>query len=324
MTTKEKVLHVLEQKRDVPTSGQKIADSLSLSRTAVWKAIKQLRQEGHKISGETKNGYILEHYCKLSENGIRQALPLKYRELGITIFDITDSTNTQAKILSDNGAKHGSVVLSEEQTAGRGRSGRSFFSPKGTGLYMSMVLRPNNVPVIDAQMITVAAAVQVAKAIEDLCDVSPKIKWVNDLYLNSRKISGILTEGAVTSDGKSDFAILGIGVNIRSVKRYFSDDLLEIASSLEDETGKTFSVSEIAAEIINELDNLLQNFEKAEFIKEYRERSCIIGADVLVSKQGRETVAKAVGISDRAGLIVRYSDGTEEILTSGEARIKKS
>lgn len=244
-------------------------------------------------------------------------------EHDIVLLEEIDSTNNYAKTLARNGEKSGTVIIAKTQTAGKGRLGRSFCSPFGTGLYMSIILRPD-CDIENVSLLTSCMAVAASRAIDNLYSTDVKIKWVNDLYLNGKKISGILTEGAVTSDRKSDFAILGIGVNIKSVKKHFSDDLLEIASSLEDETGKTFSVSEIAAEIINELDNLLPDFEKAEFIKEYRERSCIIGADVLVSKQGREIVAKAVGISDRAGLIVRYSDGAKETLTSGEARIKKS
>ncbi len=245
------------------------------------------------------------------------------KEHNVILLDETDSTNNYAKSLARNGERAGTVVIAKYQTSGKGRLGRSFCSPEGTGLYMSIILRPD-CDAQDVSLLTSCMAVAASRAIDNLYGTDMKIKWVNDLFLNGRKICGILTEGAVNPQGRPDFAVVGIGVNVKSVKQHFSADLLEIASSLEDETGKVFSLSEIAAEIINEFDKLLPDFEKAEFIKEYRERSCIIGADVLISKQDREAIAAAVGISDRAGLIVRYSDGTEEILTSGEARIKKS
>lgn len=250
---------------------------------------------------------------------IKEYLDNKNRN--IIVLDAVDSTNNYAKQLARNGEPSGTVIVAKTQTAGKGRLGRSFCSPKNTGIYMSIILRPEY-DIETVSLLTSCTAVATARAIDKLYSTDLKIKWVNDLYLNDRKICGILTESAVTPQGKTDFAIVGIGINVNSVKKYFSADLLNIASSLEDETGKTVSLSQTAAEIINELERLLPDIEQCGFIEEYRRRSNIIGKEVLISKPDREKTATATGISDKAGLIVRYSDGTEEILTSGEARIK--
>ncbi len=216
----------------------------------------------------------------------------------------------------------GTVVIAKKQTAGKGRLGRSFCSPADTGLYMSVIVRPK-CSIEKTSMLTSCMAVAASRAIDSIYGTDMKIKWVNDLYLNGRKISGILTEGAIGADGKADFAVIGIGVNVRSVKTHFPDELLEIASSLEDETRKIAEIGELGAAIVYELEKLLPEFEKGGFIEEYRNRSCIIGCDVIISKQGSEPTAKAVGIADNGGLIVEYPDGQKETLTSGEARVQK-
>jgi len=241
----------------------------------------------------------------------------------LILLDKIDSTNNYAKALAGNSEQHGTVVIAKSQTNGKGRLGRSFCSPKSTGIYMSIIVRPT-CDIEKVSLLTSCMAVAASRAIDRLYNTNIKIKWVNDLFLNDRKICGILTEGSLNTAKNCNYAIVGIGVNVKSVKKCFPSELLEIASSLEDETEKTVPTEQIIAYIINEFDTLLPDFENGNFIDEYRNRSCIIGADVLISKSGREKTAKAVGISDNAGLIVRYSDGTEETLTSGEARIKKS
>lgn len=240
----------------------------------------------------------------------------------VILVEQIDSTNNYAKELARNGEPSGTVIIAETQTAGKGRLGRSFCSPPGTGLYMSIILRPRCAPE-KISLLTSCMAVAASRAIDDLYKTNMKIKWVNDLYLNGRKISGILTEGSVNANGKAEFAVIGIGINVRTVKNYFSQELLQSASSLEDETGKVVPLGQIAAKIVYELEKMLPEFENAGFIYEYRKRSCIIGCEVVISKQGREPTAKAVGIDDMAGLVVEYSDGSRETLTSGEARIKK-
>lgn len=240
----------------------------------------------------------------------------------VIVLETIDSTNNYAKNLARNGEPHGTVVIAKSQTNGKGRLGRSFCSPAETGLYMSIIVKPT-CKAEKISLLTSCMAVAASRAIDSVYGTSMKIKWVNDLYLNGKKISGILTEGAINSKGEADYAVTGIGVNVKSVKKYFTNELLEIASSLEDETGKIAETGKLAAAIVYELEKLLPDFEKGEFIGEYRKRSCITGCDVIVSKPDSDTVAKAVGIADNGGLIVEYKNGQRETLTSGEARIKK-
>lgn len=241
----------------------------------------------------------------------------------IIILSEVDSTNTYAKKLAKQGASSGTLIISDIQTAGKGRLGRSFFSPKGTSIYMSIILRPD-VSAEKINLLTPCAAVAAARAVDKICGTETKIKWVNDLYLNGKKFCGILTESSLNSKGRLDFAIIGIGLNVRTIKKVFPAELLDIATSIEDETDKKFSLEMIAAEIINELNILLPGFSKANFINEYRNRMCIIGCNVSVTTNGTERIGKAIGISDNAGLIVQYNDGSSDIVTSGEARIIKN
>ncbi len=240
----------------------------------------------------------------------------------VIYFDEIDSTNNYAKKLALQGAEDGTVVVADCQTAGKGRLGRTFISPKGISVYLSMIIR-RSISTESLGLITPCAAVATARAIDRICGTKAKIKWVNDIFLGGKKICGILTEAGLTAAGTPDYAVVGIGVNVLSVKNIFPEELKQLATSISDETGKDFSRPEIAAEIIKELSLLLPGLEKAEFISEYRERSCIIGREVEVTKQGNRP-AKAVGISDNGGLIVQYEDGSREVLTTGEAVIKKS
>ncbi|MGN0613360.1 MAG: biotin--[acetyl-CoA-carboxylase] ligase [Porcipelethomonas sp.] len=238
----------------------------------------------------------------------------------VVYFDEIDSTNTHAKNLARSGELSGTVIIAGSQTAGRGRLGRSFCSPEGTSIYMSIILRPD-ADIETAGRLTACTAVAAALAADKVCGIDTKIKWVNDLYLNGKKFCGILTESEVNSSGSLDFAVIGIGMNINSVKNAFEPELLEIATSVEDETGIRFSREVIAAEIINELDRLLPGLGKNTFIEEYRRRSCILGYDVAVTVNSEGKIARAVGIADNGGLIVEYPDGKRNTVTSGEARI---
>ena len=200
--------------------------------------------------------------------------------------------------------------------------GRSFCSPHGTSIYMSVILRPQT-DMETSQLITSCAAVAAAKAIDDICGTDTKIKWVNDLYLGGRKISGILTEASVNFETlMPDYAVVGIGINVKSMKDYFSEELLEKATSIEDETGSAPLRSQLIAEILTNLCDLTDRLPDKSFIEEYKKRSFIIGQRVAVSKfAGEEKMAVAEDISDDAGLVVRYDDGETETLNSGEARI---
>lgn len=319
MSTKTEVLSILERERSRYISGQELAKTLSVSRTAVWKAVKSLQEDGHRVLAVTNKGYMLESGSDLlSEEGIRFRLPEKYRNSAIMVYSTIDSTNTQAKKLALEGTPHGTIILAEEQSAGRGRYGKSFFSPRGAGLYMSLVLKPER-DMSDTQMITVAAAVAVCRAIERLTDKKPQIKWVNDIFLNGKKICGILSE-AVTDfeSGSIESVVVGIGVDCAVKRELVPTELRGIVGSLD---ADGLSRNALAAEIAGELLELFAKLGEREIIDEYRARSLMFGKAVSFIRGSEHKNAKVTGINDNGGLIVELDNGEETTLNSGEVTV---
>ncbi len=232
----------------------------------------------------------------------------------------TDSTNAYLKDLARAGAKEGTVVFADRQTAGRGRLGRSFYSLDG-GLYMSILLRPEN-GVFDALVITAAAAVAVSRAIESLCDKKCLIKWVNDIYIDRKKVCGILAEGALFPDGKLDFAVLGIGININDPKGGFPDEIKDIATSLFGcgKTPENFKENLLNA-VFDEFLKLYENLSDRAFMNFYRERSFVIGKDIYYIKNGEKHFATAVDIDDSGRLLAEDENGIKTI-DSGEVTVR--
>lgn len=324
MSNKEKILNILLDNKGDYVSGEDIANSLQISRNAVWKSISKLKEEGISILSSKKLGYMLPSDLDiLSKEEISNALIDELKGTEIHLLNTVDSTNDYAKMLAKQDAPEYTLVVADTQTHGKGRMGRVFSSPSGTGIYMSFILRPKT-SLETAQLITSCVAVAISKAIDTLCNCSSKIKWVNDIFLNDKKISGTLTEGAINfENGSFEYAIVGIGINVRSVKNIFDGELSSIATSIEDETGLKISRSRLIAEVFNNIYLQLQSIDEKSFIKEYKKRSLIVGKDVIVSENGQEVFAKAIGIDKTAGLIVQFEDGSTKVLNSGEARIRK-
>lgn len=324
MSNKEKILNILLDNKGDYVSGEDIANSLQISRNAVWKSISKLKEEGISIISSKKLGYMLPFDLDiLSKEEISNALIDELKGTEIHLLNTVDSTNDYAKMLAKQDAPEYTLVVADTQTHGKGRMGRVFSSPSGTGIYMSFILRPKT-SLETAQLITSCVAVAISKAIDTLCNCSSKIKWVNDIFLNDKKISGTLTEGAINfENGSFEYAIVGIGINVRSVKNIFDGELSSIATSIEDETGLKISRSRLIAEVFNNVYSQLQSIDEKSFIKEYKKRSLIVGKDVIVSENGQEVFAKAIGIDKTAGLIVQFEDGSTKVLNSGEARIRK-
>ena len=224
MSVKDEVLKELENNKGDYISGGQLADNLGVSRNSVWKAIKALEKSGYEINAIPNKGYCLaEKNDILSSYSIKQHL--KNPHLDISVFSSVTSTNTILKEMAEQGAKEGTVIIAEEQTAGRGRTGKQFYSPKGTGIYISILLRPD-IPAEESLFLTTSAAVATARAIEDVSDKRALIKWVNDIYLEDKKACGILTEGAFNVEtGKLDYAIVGIGINVCIPDGGFPDNI---------------------------------------------------------------------------------------------------
>lgn len=322
MNVREEVLAALAQAEDEYISGAALAERLGVSRNAVWKAVKALEDEGYIINSVTAKGYrISPESNRLSGRIISSMLETSAFGRSITVLDETDSTNNRAKELAASGALHGTVIAADTQTAGRGRLGRSFISPSGTGLYMSVIIRPD-FSIETAPLITSCAACAAAEAVEELCGSPISIKWVNDLYMNGRKICGILTEASLSLENNSlDYAVIGIGVNVRSVRETFSSELSSIATSVEDETGLKINRNRLCAEILGKLEEHLADIESRAFLSEYRRRELLTGNMITANVGGETFTGKAVAIDDNANLVVELSDGTRKTLGSGEANL---
>jgi len=234
----------------------------------------------------------------------------------------TDSTNRYLKELAQNGAKEGTVVIAKRQSAGRGRLGRSFFSPEEKGIYMSILLQPD-ISLERAVLITSMAAVAVARAIENYCGVTAKIKWVNDIFLNNKKTCGILTEAGIDAEtGKLEYAVLGIGVNVG--KMDFPEELKNIATSVSNECGFIASKEVLIDKILEELEYWYPSLADGSFLEESKKRSIVLENDILVIDEtapGGSYPAKAVDINELGNLVIER-DGIVQVLNSGEVSIR--
>ncbi|WP_426349694.1 biotin--[acetyl-CoA-carboxylase] ligase [Alloiococcus sp. CFN-8] len=319
MSVKNQVLSELLRSNNY-ISGEQLAKELEVSRNAIWKAIKKLQEEGYKIEASGKKGYRLtEELNIISEPSIKQYIRGSFIPSTIEIHKEIPSTNARAKVLAEGGAPHGAIIISDSQSMGRGRLGRSFFSPAGTGIYMSIVLRPE-LTSEEAPQLTSLAAVAVSEAIELLAKVPIKIKWVNDLFLNKKKICGILTEASLDFEsGRINYIILGIGINVGRIN--FPEELKEIATSIENETSNTISKNQLIAEILNSLNRLLPEMKSGKYLEDVRKRSLVIGQSITVLKGSSTYTAKALAIDNKGALIVEGPKGIET-LSSGEISIR--
>lgn len=322
MTTKEKLLGLLENHREEYLSGEELAKTLAVSRAAVWKAVKSLQQEGYPIDAVTNRGYRLSRGGdRLSAPGIRKYLEPGYRDIPITVAEETLSTNTALRALAEAGAPEGTVYIAQGQTGGRGRMGRSFYSPAGTGLYLSLLLRPVSWKPARAAQLTAAAAAAMCEAIREVTGKEPGIKWVNDILLDGKKVCGILTEASFSMEsGVLEYAVLGLGVNVYPPEGGFPKELEGVAGALLDAPGEDVR-SRLAGEFLN---RFLAGYERPEdrsFLDTYRRRSVAVGREVTALSNGHERRAFAYAVDDDCRLLVRYDDGTEQALSYGEIRI---
>lgn len=323
MSVKNNILHILESNKGKTLSGQELADMLNVSRTAVWKAINSLKDDGYNIKSTPNKGYSLsESSDMLSAEGIRLYLNEEFKNIPITVYKTIDSTNAKAKLLAVQNAEHGTTIIAEEQTKGRGRFGRDFFSPAESGIYMSIILKAE-LNIENSVLVTTAAAVAVCQAIEKFTSVYPKIKWVNDIFIGDKKICGILTE-AVTNfeSGMMDCVVVGIGINVKTKNEEFPLELQNTAGSIfiDDDN---YIRNQLAAEIINNLLKAANNLADKSFMQSYKQRSMVLGENILYKKDNKWHEGYASDIDDYGGLVVYTEDGQKITLNSGEVSIKK-
>lgn len=322
MELKNQVLEILEKNRGNTVNGAKLASELFVTRSAVWKAIKTLQKEGYYITAVTNKGYCLQAENDIvSAESIRPYLKGAAADFQLEVRQKVTSTNTLAKEMAAQGAAEGTILIALEQTEGRGRMGRSFYSPSSSGIYFSIILRPK-LKLEDSLLITTATAVAVSQAIEEVAGVKSGIKWVNDIYLGEKKVCGILTEASLNFEsGCLEYAIVGIGINIET--QDFPEEISHVAGALFSEKPSCSPITSIlVAEVLNNMAKCMNSLTDKVYLDEYRRRSFLIGKNILVLK-GKETIfAKAIDIDDQARLVVEYESGTVEALNSGEVSVR--
>ncbi len=313
-TTKQALLAALCAAPDCFCSGQALAQSLGVSRAAVHKAALALQKQGFCIEAVTRRGYRLrggaDVLCAAALGGYPH--PCHF-------FESTESTNLAAKQLAAQGAPHGTLVIGGEQTNGRGRRGRSFESPAGHGLYLSLVLRPN-LCAEDALRITTSAAVAVANVVQRRFGIALAIKWVNDLYYNSKKVCGILTESSCNIDtGELEFVVIGIGLNLTTPPEAFGTALAQTATSLFPNSACPVPRAALGGEIASEILALCPAFDTLEA---YRARCITPNHWVTVSTMHESYPAKAIELDAHCRLVVERDNGRREVLSFGDVSVK--
>ena len=308
---KNSIISILKENQNKLITGSYIAKKLNITRSYVNKVILSLIDEGYDIENISRSGYIYKSNFKI--------LDKKYIENNISkkvvIFDEIDSTNNYLKNLAKDKSQNNILVVANYQTNGRGRLGRTFISDKSNGIYMSLLVRPN-ISINDAKKITCLTAVSINNAINELTGLNSKIKWVNDIYINNKKVCGILTEAQTSiEEGIIDYVVIGIGINV--YKREFDESIRNIATSLEDE-GAIISRNDLIIKIVNNIDNYLNDFTNDIYMKEYQNSSCIVGKEVELNIRGDKFKATVLKINDEGELVVRTLDNEELTVYSGE------
>lgn len=328
---KNKIIHLLENNRGTCLSGEKIAEMLGVSRTAIWKNIKVLKENGFEIETVPGKGYTLSKGSNaISKEGISINLN---PDITLKLFESLDSTNTTAIELIGQGVDNKTLVVANTQLKGKGRLGRTFYSPKDTGIYMSMILK-SHMTADKSVLITAAAGVAASRGIQATTGIETKLKWVNDLYIKDKKIGGILTE-AVTDfeSGSINHIIVGIGINC-STENFssFDDTLSNKAGAITSQSNADYvNRNKLISSIANNLIELYEEIQADDFsfMNEYRENSYLIDKDIIIYKtptidMNNTELAHVLDINDRGGLVVQLKDGTVETITSGEVSVRLS
>lgn len=319
---KKQILKELLSASERYISGQALSRKLGISRTAVWKNIELLRKDGYTIKAVSNKGYRLtdmpdllmpdEIMCVIKTSRIGKNIIYRQR---------VDSTNNLAKRIAIN-EQDGTVVIAEEQTYGRGRMGRTWLSPAGVGIWMSIILKPELSPARIYQ-VTQAAAVAVARSITKFCNVKAGIKWPNDIIVNGKKVCGILTEMNAEQD-RVNFLVIGIGVNVNTAEDDIPDDLKAKATSLRQELGSMVSRKGLVINMLEQLDDVYSIFINQGFkgiIDECKSLSVTLGREVIVTQAGHELTGSAVDIGYDGKLKVETADGMVEII-SGDVSVR--
>lgn len=318
------ILNILRQNSPSPVSGEELATQMNISRTAIWKHIQALKKEGYVIKAVAKKGYILTSVPdKLLPAEIGNYLKTKWLGKKIQYQEIVPSTNEIAKALAMNGCGNGLVCVAEEQTGGKGRLSRGWFSPAGGGIWFSLVLQPNFRPE-EASKCTLLAAVAVVKAVNSYPGVEARIKWPNDILLEGKKLVGILTEMSAEF-GHINYIVTGIGINVCVPREQVPKDLVDSAISLADVCHTPIVRAELLARVLENFEELYEEILEHGFAPVFdvwREYSATLGQQVKVIAPDGTYEGKAVDIDEEGLLIVDRGDGRIEKVVAGDVSIR--
>jgi BirA family biotin operon repressor/biotin-[acetyl-CoA-carboxylase] ligase len=317
---KDKILDMLKKNKGFFVSGQDISRQIGITRAAVWKYIKQLQNEGYLIESVSKNGYkLLNCPDLLTYEEMKENLRTSFIGRKIIHFESIGSTNNKARELAEKGEEEGTVVVSESQTGGKGRTGRQWFSQAYKGIWMSVILRPE-IDLLSVSFITQITCAAVGKSIKYITgDI--RIKWPNDVYLHGKKICGILTESSGEVD-KVDYIVLGIGINVNQDEIDFPEILEQKATSIKIETGRPISRSNLLCEVLYELEQFYMDYKdhgSIESVIEFcRTHSSIIGKQIVAKRGGIDILLKVMDINGKGELSVQFSDGHTDSIRTGD------
>jgi len=323
---KAEILALLRERADY-VSGQELCRHFGVSRTAVWKAIGQLKKQGYEIEAIQNRGYRLIADAEIyGQNELRSRLDTAWVGKPLYFHEEIGSTNTEAKLLAEQGAKSGTLVVADMQTAGKGRRGRKWVSPAGTNIYYTLLLKPQFAPE-KASMLTVVMALAVAEGLRKTLplEVAEKvgIKWPNDIVVEGKKVCGILTEMSAEQD-YIQYVVIGVGINV--FRQEFAEELVEKATDLETVCGQRPSRSTLLVAIMSAFEELYESFQKEESLKGVKDRYqrllVNIGREVCVLDPKGEYRASCEGITDSGELIVRLPEGEQRIVYAGEVSVR--
>ncbi|PKM68864.1 MAG: biotin--[acetyl-CoA-carboxylase] ligase [Firmicutes bacterium HGW-Firmicutes-2] len=319
---KNQILNTLMTRKEY-VSGESLSETLGVSRTAIWKAIHKLKDEGYEIEAIPNRGYrLIMETADLVESAILLHLEKESRFTTIKVYESLDSTNSEAKRLKVNKTMDEGLIIAKEQTAGKGRRGKLWASVKDEGIWASLVLVPDIPPMI-ASMLTLIAGLSAAMAIEEKTGLEVGIKWPNDLVISGKKVCGILTEMSTEAD-YIQHVVVGIGINVN--QKIFDENLKDIATSLQIELGREVNRVEILSTFLNHFEKLYEKFLKimdlSFMIEKYNQMCVNVDQELKIIEHGEIKQVTGIKVTNQGSLMVRNKEGNTEIIYAGDVSVR--
>ena len=319
---KTRILQTLKESEGY-VSGQELCDALGISRTAVWKYMNKLKEEGYQIEAVPNKGYhLLTVPDVLTESEIKSRISTKWAGREVHCYNRIDSTNNAAKIAAEQGSLHGALFLAEQQSSGKGRRGRGWVSPPGTGIWMTILLRPQLEPSY-ASMLTLVAALSMSKAIEANTGLEAQIKWPNDVVVNGKKVCGILTEMSAEME-QIHYVVIGLGTNVNIEE--FPEEIQDKATSLKVEGKKEVERVPVICAFLSyfekDYENFMEHRNLSGLLEQYNKRLVNCGREVRILDPKGEYSGTAKGVNQTGALVVVKEKGETAVITSGEVSVR--